>query len=84
MRCLLLASFVLLAAGCAPPKILVAHAYASSDKTLETIVQRSGESVGSGAKKNNLLDVYMRVCNQGVDNSQSNCKDTVILENVSQ
>jgi hypothetical protein len=69
-------------AGCAPPKVLVDHSYASTDKSLETLIQRSGESVGSGSKKANLFDVYLRVCNQAADNSQSSCKDSLVLENV--
>jgi len=71
-----------LAAGCAPPKVLVAHSYATSDKSIEALLQRSGETAGTGQARSNLFNVFMRVCNQGADNTQSNCKDTVILDNV--
>jgi hypothetical protein len=82
MRYLLLASFAIVAAGCAPPKILVDHSYATTDKSLEILIQRSGEAVATGQKNTNLFNVFMRVCNQGADNTQANCKDSVILENV--
>jgi hypothetical protein len=82
MRRLLFVLCVLALAGCAPPKVLVAHSYATSDKSIEALMQRSGETVGNTQAKNNLFNVFMRVCNQGADNTQSNCKDSVILENV--
>jgi hypothetical protein len=82
---LLLLSCALALVGCgSAPKILYFHSYASADKSVETIIQRSGASVGSGAKKSNLFDVYMRVCDQAADNSTVNCKDTLVLENVDQ
>jgi hypothetical protein len=82
MRRLLFVLCVLSAVGCAPPKVLVAHSYATSDKSIEALLQRSGETTGTAQAKNNLFNVFMRVCNQAADNTQSNCKDTVILENV--
>jgi hypothetical protein len=82
MRYLLLAVCGLSAVGCAVPKVLVDHSYATSDKSLEILIQRSGEAVGTGQNKTNLFNVFMRVCNQGADNTQANCKDSVILENV--
>ena len=82
MRYLFLAPCALLIAGCAPPKVLVDHSYATADKSLEILIQRSGESVGNAQSKTNLFNVFMRVCNQGADNTQANCKDSVILENV--
>ncbi|MBK6696827.1 MAG: hypothetical protein IPG50_32245 [Myxococcales bacterium] len=71
-----------LAAGCAPPKVLVGHAYASSDKSIQTFIQKSGAAVGSGDSKTNLFNVHVRVCNQDANNSTTACKDSVILENV--
>jgi hypothetical protein len=82
MRYILLALCALAAAACAPPKILVDHSYATTDKSLEILIQRSGEAVNTGQQKTNLFNVFMRVCNQGADNSQASCKDSVILENV--
>ena len=64
----------LAAVGCAPPKVLVGHTYASSDK--------SGATVGSDKDKKSLFDVYMRVCDQDASNGTAACKDTLILENV--
>lgn len=82
MRYLPLLAFAFWAAGCAVPKVLVDHSYATSDRSLEILIQRSGEAVGTGQNKTNLFNVFMRVCNQGADNTQANCKDSVILENV--
>lgn len=67
--------------GCTPPKVMVDHAYASSDKSIETYIQKSGAST-SGDNKTNLFNVTMRVCNQESNNVTSACKDTLILENV--
>lgn len=72
----------LTAVGCAPPKILVGHAYASSDKSIETLIVKSGATVGSGDNEKNLFNVYMRVCNQDAANNTTACKDTLILSNV--
>ena len=80
--CCPLVVVALAAVGCAPPKVLVGHSYATSNKSIETIIQKSGESVGSGKDKTNLFNVYMRVCDQNENNSQSQCKDTLILNNV--
>jgi hypothetical protein len=82
MRRLLFVLCVTAAAGCAPPKVLVAHSYATSDKSIESLLQRSGETGGTAQAKSNLFNVFMRVCNQAADNTLSNCKDTVVLENV--
>jgi hypothetical protein len=68
--------------GCAPPKVLVNHSYASSERSIETFIQKSGETVGDGKDKTNLFNVYMRVCNQDATNNMSACKDTLILSNV--
>ncbi len=69
--------------GCAgPPKVLVEHSYASTDKSIETYIQKSGASVGSGKDKTELFNVFLRVCNQDAANTMAACKDTVVLENV--
>lgn len=69
--------------GCSgPPKVLIEHSYASSDKSVETFIQKSGASVGTGKDKTELFNVFMRVCNQDASNSMGVCKDTLILENV--
>lgn len=82
MRSFIFVFSVLAVAGCAPPKILVDHSYTAADKSIEGLMQQSGDAVGVGAKKGNLFNWFMRVCTQGADNSLSNCKDTVLLENV--
>ena len=82
MRRILFVLCALAAAGCAPPKVLVDHSYTAADKSIEGLMQQSGAAVGGGDKKGNLFNWFMRVCTQGADNSQSNCKDTVLLENV--
>lgn len=69
-------------AGCAPPKVLVGHSYASRDKSIETFIQKSGATVGSGDDKTNLFNVYMRVCDQDANNATARCQDTLILANV--
>lgn len=69
--------------GCSPPpKVLVAHNFASSDKSIQTFIQQSGESVGSDKDKTNLFNVYMRVCDQDAKNGLAQCKDSLILSNV--
>jgi hypothetical protein len=68
--------------ACAPPKVLVNHAYASADKSIQAFIQKSGATVGSGDNQTELFNVFMRVCNQAENNSTSDCKDTLILENV--
>ena len=83
LRTLGLAVLALSAFGCAPPKVLVNHAYASTDKSIQTFIQKSGAAVGSSSEnKTDLFNVYLRVCNQAADNTTANCKDTLILENV--
>lgn len=69
--------------GCGgPPKVLIDHSYASSDKSIITYIVQSGASVGSGSDKTNLFNVFLRVCNQGADNTTAACKDTLVLSNV--
>lgn len=82
MKNSLLVASVLAAVGCAPPKILVAHSYASSNKSIETLIVKSGASVGTGDDAKNLFNVYMRVCDQDANNDTTACKDTLILANV--
>lgn len=81
-RIVLFALVTLVGVGCAPPKVLVGHSYATSDKSIETLIEKSGASVGSGNNKQNLFNVYMRVCNQQSTNEIAECKDTLILDNV--
>ena len=87
MKNVVLAALVAVAAlatnACAPPRVLVGHSYASSDKSIETIIEKSGVSVKTGdGQKQNLFNVYMRVCNQDANNATTQCKDTMILDNV--
>lgn len=80
----LLAAIAFSGVACTPPKILVAHSYATSDKSLQTVIQQSGDSVQSanGEDEVQLYNVYMRVCDQGQDNTLSRCQDSLLLSNV--
>lgn len=69
--------------GCSPPpKVLVEHSYASSDRSVQTYIQKSGAAAGTGKDKTELFNVFVRVCNQDATNTLAACKDTLILENV--
>jgi hypothetical protein len=72
----------LVGCGAPPPKILMAHNYATDDKSVQTLIQQSGAAVKEGNVKTNLFNVILRVCNQSPNNELSACKDTVVLENV--
>jgi hypothetical protein len=79
----LAAATTLAATGCSgPPKVLVEHSYATTDRSIETYIQKSGAAVGSGKDKTELFNVFVRVCNQDASNTMAGCKDTLILENV--
>lgn len=80
---LVVAALGLAATGCAPPpKVLIEHSYATTDKSVQTYIQKSGAAVGSGKDKTELFNVFVRVCNQDASNTMGVCKDTLILENV--
>ena len=81
-RFALVGSLALASVACGPPKVLVGHVYASDDKSINTFIQKSGDSVGSGNEKTDLFNVYMRVCNQDPNNTTNGCKDSLILSNV--
>lgn len=71
------------AVGCAPPpKVLKSHAFFGPDKTVQTYIQLSGETVGSGKDQVRLFNYFVRVCNQQAENTTTECKDQEVLSNV--
>ncbi len=67
--------------GCSPPpKVLVAHSFAGPQKSTKVMIQDSGQSDPSTKKR--LFHVWVRMCDVKGDNSEVNCKDTRILDNV--
>lgn len=77
-----LAGVAALTACSAPPKVLIEHSYATTDRSVQTYIQKSGAAVGSGKDKTELFNVFVRVCNQDASNTMGVCKDTLVLENV--
>lgn len=82
MKKLTLVAAGLMLAGCAtaPPKILVRHNFAGPEKSTKTMLQDSGQKDPSSKKE--LFHVWVRVCDVKADSSETECKDTKILENV--
>lgn len=81
MRVLMLSGLVLALlglAGCTPPPVLIAQGF-SGDRVIRYTIQNVG---GGDGDTGNLYDLSVRLCNQGEDSSDQNCKDTVILKNV--
>lgn len=66
------------AAGCTPPPVLIAQGF-SADRVIRYTIQNVG---GGDGDTGNLYDLSVRLCNQGDDASDQNCKDSVILKNV--
>ena len=60
-------------AGCAPPKVLIKHQFVDADKSAKTYIERGTD---------NLFRVSARVCDVQGNNQETNCKDTLLLENV--
>jgi len=73
----------LFAASCTPPKVLTSYGFRSETKTGKTFMQRSGASADTGGKQaTNLFNVFVRICDLDASNNETNCKDTLVLENV--
>lgn len=66
-----------LCGGCAPPQIVVAQGFAGQHVVRYTI-QNSGQTQNDEA----LFNLGARICTQGEDGSDQNCKDSLLLENV--
>ncbi|HEX7481555.1 MAG TPA: hypothetical protein VF331_27370 [Polyangiales bacterium] len=67
-----------LTAGCTPPPVLIAQGFAG-----ERVVRYTIQKNPQGDKETGqLYDLRVRLCNQGEDASDSNCQDTMLLENV--
>jgi hypothetical protein len=62
-------------AACAPPKVMIDHAFVDEDKAAKAYIVRSSE-------KAQLFDLSVRVCDIQANNTESGCKDTKVLSNV--
>ena len=71
-----LALAIFMIAGCAPPKVLF-----KESTTGDKLIQQYATTAASGEK--GFYDYNLRVCDLGDDGQISECKDTLILENVS-
>jgi hypothetical protein len=67
-----------LAAGCTPPQVLIAQGFAGERVVRYTIQQNAEGTKDTGT----LYDLRVRLCNQGNDGADSNCQDTMLLQNV--
>lgn len=78
-RCALaLAGFGLLSACAGPPKVMTSHQYLHDSRSAKTLLQESGATAGEDEK---LFNYFLRVCSLEGHN-EKNCKDTLVLENV--
>jgi hypothetical protein len=59
--------------SCAIPKIMASYAYVGDTKTTKTLMEPATKG---------LFNSYMRVCNLEANATETNCKDSLILENV--
>jgi hypothetical protein len=64
--------------GCTPPQILVAQGFAG-DRVVRYTIQQVPQA---GDDDKNLFDLRVRLCNQGEDASDQDCKDSMLLQNV--
>lgn len=68
------AAAAMIGSACAPPPfVLVDQKFFGENKTAKVIMQQSGEGV---------FDEFIRVCDVTPTGEESNCKDTLVLENV--
>lgn len=61
------------ATACQPPMVLVDQAFMGEKRTAKIVMQQSGEG---------HFDEYIRICDLKPDGTETNCKDTLVLENV--
>lgn len=74
-------AFLTLGVGCAAPqKVLIQNNYVGPTKSAKVLILDSGKDDPSTKKR--LFHLFVRNCDLGADGTESNCKDTVILENV--
>lgn len=67
--------------GCgSPQKVLIHNNYVGPTKTAKVLILDSGKEDPSTKKR--LFNLFVRNCDMSPDGSETNCKDTVILENV--
>lgn len=75
--------FALLAfaqAGCStPPKVLVGHNFAGSQKSVKVMLQDSGQTNKASGQK--VFNVFVRMCDVSTE-TEASCKDTQVLDNV--
>ncbi len=67
------------AIACAPPpKIMTSHQYLGETRSAKTLIQQSGQANDD----EQLYNYFLRVCDLNTS-SEKQCKDSLILENVS-
>lgn len=76
-------AFALLAlagVGCStPPKVLVGHNFAGSQKSVKVMLQDSGQTNKASGQK--VFNVFVRMCDVSTE-TEAGCKDTQVLDNV--
>ena len=70
----------LLVACGSPQKVLIHNNYIGATKTAKVMLLDSGKE--DPATKKRLFNVFVRNCDIGETGAETQCKDTVILENV--
>ena len=61
-------------------KVLVSHSFAGPEKSTKVMLQNSGQQDPSTKKP--LFHVWVRICDVHADNTEVQCKDTRVLDNV--
>jgi hypothetical protein len=66
------------AVACAPPpKVMTSHQYLGEARSAKTLIQQSGKGTDDGQ----LYNYFLRVCDLNTS-TEKQCKDSLILENV--
>ena len=67
--------------GCgSPQKVIVQNNFVGGSKTAKVLILDSGKEDPSTKKR--LFHVYVRNCDIESEGTETNCKDTLVLENV--
>ncbi|HWV39475.1 MAG TPA: hypothetical protein VN033_13480 [Vulgatibacter sp.] len=72
----LVGALALLASGCASKHILVGQTFIGEDRSIKMMM-----TAPMGSDDDRMVHQLMRICTLN-DGSETNCKDTVVLENV--
>lgn len=75
---LVLAIGLLSLLSCGPKKVVLSNRYLSSSKTVKTLMLPSSKA----AKDTKLFHYFIRVCDLDEMGKETNCQDTLVLENV--